>query len=278
VSVTARQATIDGITLAYLEQGAGSGIAGPPVFCVHGLTRNAHDFDSVIARLAPHRRVIAVDVAGRGDSDPLPGPQSYVYPVYVALIVKLLDQLKLDQVDWIGTSMGGLIGMMVAASAPARIRRLVMNDIGPFIPKASLARIAGYMAADHVWPTIEAAEQHFRIHSAPFGPLTDAQWRHLTETSVRRHNGGFVPAYDPAMAEAFKSVEPADINLWPLWAEIRQPILLLRGAESDLLLRPTALGMVARGDVALREFAGCGHAPALLADDQLDAIERWLLA
>ncbi len=276
MSGAARQATVDGVTLAYLDQGAGTG--GPPVFCVHGLTRNARDFDAVIARLAPHRRVIAVDVAGRGDSDPLPGPKSYVYPVYVALIVKLLDQLGLDQVDWIGTSMGGLIGMMVAASAPARIRRLVMNDIGPFIPKASLARIAGYMAVDHVWPTIEAAEQHFRIHSAPFGPLTDAQWRHLTETSVRRRNGGFVPAYDPAMAEAFKSVEPADINLWPLWAEIRQPILLLRGAESDLLLRPTALGMVARGDVELREFAGCGHAPSLLAPDQLDAIERWLLA
>jgi pimeloyl-ACP methyl ester carboxylesterase len=171
-----------------------------------------------------------------------------------------------------------MIGMAVAASQPARIRRLVINDIGPFIPKASLARIAGYMATDHRWPTLEAAEHFFRKHSAPFGALTDAQWRHLTETSVRRQNGGFVPAYDPAMADAFKGAEPTDINLWALWAEIRQPILLLRGADSDLLLRPTALGMVARGDVTLREFAGCGHAPALLAADQLDAIERWLLA
>jgi pimeloyl-ACP methyl ester carboxylesterase len=276
VSGTARQATVDGVTLAYLDQGSGAG--GPPVFCVHGLTRNARDFDAVIARLAPHRRVIAVDVAGRGDSGRLPGPESYTYPVYIAQAVKLLDQLGLAQVDWIGTSMGGIIGMMVAASAPTRIRRLVINDVGPFIPKGALARIAGYMAVDHVWPTIEAAEQHFRIHSAPFGPLTDAQWRHLTETSVRPHNGGFVPAYDPAMAEAFKRFEPADIELWPVWAEIRQPILLLRGAESDLLLRPTALGMVARGDVELHEFAGIGHAPALLAPDQLDAIERWLLA
>jgi len=276
VSAAARQATVDGVKLAYLDAGAGTG--GPPVFCVHGLTRNARDFDSVIATLAPHRRVIAVDVAGRGDSDRLADKSLYNYPTYVRLLLGLLDQLGLDQVDWIGTSMGGLIGMTVAASAPARIRRFVINDVGPFIPKAALARIAGYMAADHVWPTIEVAEQHFRTHSAPFGPLTDAQWRHLTETSVRRHNGGFVPAYDPAMAEAFKGVEPVDIELWPLWAEIRQPILLLRGAESDLLLRPTALGMVARGDVELREFAGIGHAPSLLARDQLDTIERWLLA
>ncbi|MEJ0067483.1 MAG: hypothetical protein WDO24_00525 [Pseudomonadota bacterium] len=140
-----------------------------------------------------------------------------------------------------------------------------------------MARIAGYMVVEHAWPTIEAAERHFRTHAAPFGPLTDVQWRHLTETSVRPHNGGYMPAYDPAMADAFKGVEPVDINLWPLWAEIRQPILLLRGADSDLLLRPTALGMVARGDVELHEFAGMGHAPSLLADDQLDAIERWLL-
>jgi pimeloyl-ACP methyl ester carboxylesterase len=277
VSVTARQATVDnGVTLAYLDHGAGAG--GPPVFCVHGLTRNSRDFDSVIARLAPHRRVLAVDVAGRGGSSWLPDKQLYNNATYVQHLLKLLDQLKLDQVDWIGTSMGGLIGMAVAASVPGRIRRLVINDIGPFIPKASLARIAGYMGVAHAWPDIETAERHFRTHSAPFGPLTDAQWRHLTETSVRRHNGGFLPAYDPAMADAFKGVEPADINLWPLWAEIRQPILLLRGADSDLLLRPTALGMVARGDVTLREFPGMGHAPSLLADDQLDAISSWLLA
>jgi len=273
-ATTARQASVDGVTLAYLDHGTG----GPPVFCVHGLTRNSRDFDSVIARLAPHRRVLAVDVAGRGDSAWLSDKSHYSYPVYVAHMLALLDQLGLEQVDWIGTSMGGLIGMMVAAQAPTRIRRLVVNDIGPFIPKASLVRIAGYMATDHQWPTLEAAEQFFRKHSAPFGPLTDAQWRHLTETSVRRRDGGFVPAYDPGMADAFKGVEPADVNLWALWAEIRQPILVLRGADSDLLLRPTALGMVARGDVTLREFAGCGHAPALLADDQLDAIERWLLA
>jgi pimeloyl-ACP methyl ester carboxylesterase len=276
VSNTARQAAVDGVTLAYFDQG--SGTAGPPVFCVHGLTRNARDFDAVVATLAPHRRVIAVDVAGRGGSGWLADKQLYANPTYVGHLLALLDQLGLEQVDWIGTSMGGLIGMAVAASAPARIRRLVLNDIGPFIPKAALVRLAGYMVVEHAWPTLEAAEIHFRTHFAPFGALTDAQWRHLTETSVRRHDGGFMPAYDPALADAFKSAEPADIDLWPLWAEIRQPILLLRGAESDLLLRPTALGMVARGDVELHEFAGIGHAPSLLARDQLDAIERWLLA
>jgi pimeloyl-ACP methyl ester carboxylesterase len=273
--VEMRHATVDGVKLAYIDRGAGT--AGPPVFCVHGLTRNSRDFDSVIARLAPHRRVIAVDVAGRGGSDWLADKTLYANPTYVGQLLKLLDQLELGQVDWIGTSMGGLIGMAIAATAPTRIRRMVVNDIGPLIPKASLARIAGYMVVEHAWPTIEAAEQHFRTHAAPFGKLSDAQWRHLTETSVRRHNGGFMPAYDPAMADVFKGgIEPVDINLWPLWAEIRQPILVLRGADSDLLLRPTALGMVARGDVTLREFADCGHAPSLLAIDQLDAIESWL--
>jgi pimeloyl-ACP methyl ester carboxylesterase len=272
----ARRATVEGVALAYLEEGDGTG--GPPVLCVHGLTRNARDFDQVIATLKPHRRVIAVDVAGRGDSGWLDDKSQYTYPVYVQQLLALLDHLKIDQVDWIGTSMGGMIGMFAAATAPPRIRRLVLNDIGPFIPRAAIARIAAYMTVDHTWPTVEAAEAHFRLHCAPFGPLTDAQWRHLTETSVRRQNGGYVRAYDPAMAEAFKRVEPADVVLWPIWAEIRQPILLLRGAESDLLLKPTALGMVARGDVTLVEFAGIGHAPALLAPDQLDVIQRWLRA
>ena len=276
--MTARHATIDGVKLAWIEDGAGS--AGPPVFCVHGLTRCARDFDAVIATLKPHRRVIAVDVAGRGDSDWLADRSRYSYGVYVPQLLKLLDHLKLDQVDWIGTSMGGLIGMMVAATAKSRIRRFVINDIGPFIPKASLERIASYIGVDHVWPTLSDAEAHYRKNSAPFGPLTDAQWRHLTETSVRpaKNGPGFVPHYDPALADAFKAVELTDIDLWSTWAEIAQPILLLRGADSDLLLRATALGMVARGDVTLREFAGVGHAPALLAADQLDAIQRWILA
>jgi pimeloyl-ACP methyl ester carboxylesterase len=274
--MAARQATVGGVTLAYLEEGAGVG--GPPVLCVHGLTRNAHDFDQVIATLKPHRRVLAVDVAGRGDSGWLDDKSHYTNLVYAQQLIQLLDQLTIDQVDWIGTSMGGLIGMIVAATAPTRIRRLVLNDIGPFIPKAAIARIGAYMTVDHSWPTIEAAEAHFRLHCAPFGPLSDAQWRYLTETSVRQVNGAYVRGYDPAMAAAFKGVEPADVVLWPVWAEIRQPILLLRGAESDLLLKPTALGMVARGDVTLHEFAGVGHAPALLARDQLDTIQRWLLA
>ena len=274
--MAARHATVGGVKLAYIDEGSGG--AGPPVLCVHGLTRNKHDFDQVIATLKPHRRVIAVDVAGRGDSGWLDDKSRYTNAVYADQLVALLDHLKIDTVDWIGTSMGGLIGMVVAAGSPARIRRFVINDIGPFIPKAALARIAAYMTVDHAWPTIEAAEAHFRLHCAPFGSLTDPQWRYLTETSVRRHNGGFVRNYDPAMAEAFKSVEPADVVLWPIWAEIRQPILLLRGADSDLLLKPTALGMVARGDVELVEFGGVGHAPALLARDQLDTIQRWLLA
>jgi pimeloyl-ACP methyl ester carboxylesterase len=274
--VAAKKATVGGVALAYHEEGGGS---GPPVFCVHGLTRNARDFDAVIAALKPHRRVIAVDVAGRGDSAWLSDKSHYAVPVYAQQLLGLLDQLDCPQVDWIGTSMGGLIGMTVAAVQPQRIRRFVINDIGPFIPKAALARIAAYMKVEHAWPDLAAAERHFRTNHAPFGPLTDAQWRHLTETSVRPGpNGGLVPAYDPAMADVFKAVEPADINLWSQWGAIKQPVLVLRGADSDLLLRPTALGMVARGDVALAEFAGMGHAPSLLPDDQLAVVSKFLLA
>jgi pimeloyl-ACP methyl ester carboxylesterase len=274
--VTARKATVGDVALAYHEDGSGS---GPPVFCVHGLTRNARDFDAVIAALKPHRRVIAVDVAGRGDSAWLTDKTHYAVPVYAQQLLGLLDQLGCQQVDWIGTSMGGLIGMTVAATQPQRIRRLAVNDIGPFIPKEALARIAAYMKVDHAWPDLAAAEHHFRTNHAPFGPLTDAQWRHLTETSVRPGpNGGLMPAYDPALTDAFKGENPADINLWPLWAEIRQPVLVVRGADSDLLLRPTALGMVARGDVALAEFAGMGHAPSLLPADQIAALSQFLLA
>jgi pimeloyl-ACP methyl ester carboxylesterase len=274
--VPARKATVGDVELAYIEDGSGS---GPPVFCVHGLTRNARDFDAVIASVKPHRRVIAVDVAGRGDSAWLADKTQYNNPVYAQQLLALLDQLGLQQVDWIGTSMGGLIGMILAATQPQRIRRFAINDIGPFIPKAALARIAAYMTVDNAWPDMAAAERHFRTHHAPFGPLTDAQWRNLTETSVRPGaTGGLVPAYDPAIADVFKTTVPADIALWPLWAEIRQPVLVLRGADSDLLLRPTALGMVARGDVALAEFAGMGHAPSLLPDDQLAVIAKFLLA
>jgi pimeloyl-ACP methyl ester carboxylesterase len=273
------EATIDGVRLSYVDEGPTGAASGLPVFCVHGLTRNAHDFDAVLPALAPHRRVIAVDVPGRGQSAWLDDKSQYNNPFYAQLLLKLLDHLKLDQVDWIGTSMGGLIAMVVAVTAPARIRRLVLNDIGPFIPKASLDRIAIHLTATHEWADLAGAEAHFRKAYAPFGRLSDDEWRHFTETRVAKTaDGRITTSYDPGIAQAFQGVEIKDINLWPLWAEIRVPVLLLRGADSDLLLRPTALGMVAAGPVQLREFADTGHAPALRARDQLDAITGWVLA
>jgi pimeloyl-ACP methyl ester carboxylesterase len=174
--------------------------------------------------------------------------------------------------------MGGLIGMMLAAQAGAPIRRLVVNDVGPFIPKASLERIAAYVGTDPHFPDLGAAEAYYRKAHAPFGGLSDAQWRHLTVTSVRADPaGGFRLGYDPGIAAAFKPGEMEDIDLWPLWDRIACPVLVLRGAESDLLLAETAEEMTARGPkAALLTVPGCGHAPALLDPVQTGPILEWL--
>ncbi len=253
--------------------------AARPVVCVHGLTRNGHDFDILAGRLATTgRRAVCPDVVGRGDSDRLADPAGYGYPQYLADMTALLVRLDCAEVDWIGTSMGGLIGLMLAAQPGTPIRRLVINDVGPFIPKASLERIAGYVGADPRFPDLAAAEAYFRKVHAPFGALSDAQWRRLTEASVRPHEaGGLRLAYDPGIAAAFKPGEMEDIDLWPLWDKIACPTLVLRGAESDLLLAETARDMAARGPRAeVLTVPGCGHAPALLDDSQTGPILDWL--
>ncbi len=267
--------TVGGVRLAYVEHGDPGARA---VVCVHGLTRNARDFDPIARALAPHRRVIALDVAGRGGSDRLADPAQYQYPVYLQHALGVLDALGLDQVDWLGTSMGGLIGMTVAASAPGRIRRLVLNDVGLFIPQAAVQRIADYLSALVSFADLGEAEAYFRRVLQPFGALDDADWAEIARTSVwTGGDGRLVPAYDPGIAEAFRQVPLADVVLWPLWSAIRCPVLLLRGIDSDLLLRPTALGMVAGGDVTLLEFQGCGHAPALRSAEQIDPVRDWLI-
>ncbi len=263
--------------LAYVAWGAPE---SPRVLvCVHGLTRNGRDFDFLAAALEDRYRVVCPDVVGRGVSAWAAAPADYNNLQYVADATALLARLGVETVDWLGTSMGGLIGMVAAAIPGSPIRRLILNDIGPFIPKAALERIGDYVGKDPHFADFDAVEQYVRTVHATFGDLSDAQWRHMAEHSARPlDGGGFALAYDPAIAGAFLGDKIDDVDLWAIWDKITCPVLVLRGAKSDLLKRETADEMTRRGPKAeLIEFAGCGHAPALMAPEQIAAVRDWLL-
>ena len=246
--------------------------------CVHGLTRNGRDFDFLAANLQSHYRVVCPDVVGRGRSDWLTQKGGYGYAQYLADMNALIARLNADELHWVGTSMGGLIGMMLAAQPNTPIARLVLNDVGAFIPKAALERLAQYVGKAPVFASLQQAQQYFREVCAPFGALTDGQWHHLTEHSVRAAGGGnYVLRYDPAIGDAFSS-PLQDIHLWPVWAKVQCPTLIIRGAESDLLLPETLVQMQAsRANVGSLEVPGTGHAPALMSEAQIAHVREFLL-
>ncbi|MCX7742851.1 MAG: alpha/beta hydrolase [Tepidimonas sp.] len=285
------------------------------VVCVHGLTRQGRDFDVLAQALAPHMAVAAVDVAGRGASDWLEDPMGYQLPTYVADLAAVVAHLRQQHalatgsadplalaVDWVGTSMGGLIGMALAAQPALALHRLVLNDVGPVIEPASLQRIARYVGADPLFATVEEAADALWAASPTFGPHTRQQWLALTRPMLRpAPGGGWRLHYDPALALPFRAMvqaqraaEAADPTaaraagqaaadastamLWTLYDAITCPTLLLRGAESDLLSRATALAMTQRGPRArLVEFPGVGHAPMLVQPDQVQVVRDFLL-
>ena len=272
------------VRLAWAEWGDEG--AARTVLCVHGLTRNGRDFDVLAAALAEAGwRVVAPDVPGRGRSDWLRRPEDYGYPFYLAALAALIGRLAVDSVDWVGTSMGGLIGMMLAAQPGTPLRRLVLNDVGPFLPPAALERIGAYVGLDPRFQTLDALEAYLRRVHAPFGALTDAQWRHLAEHSARPAEQGRLRLhYDPAIAQAFKTVPPEGVVLWPVWEAVACPTLVIRGAASDLLAEETAEEMTRRGAaasrglVSLRTIGDAGHAPALMAADQIAIVREFLSA
>jgi pimeloyl-ACP methyl ester carboxylesterase len=248
--------------------------------CVHGLTRSGRDFDELARALCPQWRVICPDVAGRGDSDRLADPKLYTWAQYVADMVTLIARLDVEAVSWLGTSMGGLVGMSLAAQAGSPVRKLVLNDAAPVITKVSLERLATYVGQARTFATLEEAEQYVRTISAPFGPHSDAQWRQLAETWVRRNeDGSWRPHYDTAIAEVFRATMPEkDLELWHLYDAVRCPTLLVRGELSDLLSRETAAAMARRGPKAkVVEIRGVGHAPTLLQPDQIAVVRDFLL-
>jgi pimeloyl-ACP methyl ester carboxylesterase len=216
---------------------------------------------------------------GRGNSDWLADPEDYVFPTYLTTLTALVARSGAADVDWIGTSMGGLLGIAMAAQPKTPLRRLVINDVGPQIEAAALARIGSYFGQDPTFATYPEIEAYIREISAPFGTLTDAQWEFMTRTNVRqRGNGRWGLAYDPGIAVPFRK-SPAPPDLWPVWDAITRPTLVLRGAQSDLLSREVADQMAARGPKPrVIEFAGVGHAPMLLNPDQYQPVVEFLRA
>jgi len=246
-----------------------------PVICVHGMTRNGRDFDRLAAALSVDRQVVCPDVVGRGSSDWLADPSGYGYGQYCADLTALIARLGVEYVDWIGTSMGGLIGMMLAAQANSPIRRLVLNDVGPFIPAAAMRRLTGYVGKDPVFDDLAGLEAYLRQIHAPFGTLDDAAWRHLAAHGHRRLSDGHIGlAYDPAIGRGLAAAASVDIDLSTLWQAVQCPVLVLRGAESDLLLAETARIMAAKANVV--EIPSVGHAPSLMVPTQIDLVRSWL--
>jgi pimeloyl-ACP methyl ester carboxylesterase len=299
--------------IAYLEWGRHR--ASHVVVCVHGLSRNCRDFDFLAQDLARDGRVICPDVVGRGDSEWLADKSEYRFSTYLSDAAALIARITAPappaafgtvravrgrqladagpaQIDWVGTSMGGLIGMLLAAKRASPIRRLVLNDVGAFIPWSALYRLKGYVAGGGSFADRTEVEAYLREACAPFGPLTDEQWRHLSEHSAAAGADGRLHLrYDPAIGGSMTmragSPDPelplgpnflAGIDLWSTWAGTRCPTLILRGEASDVLSRDTVDRMQAmRPEVDVLELPGVGHAPALMSANQIAAIRRFLL-
>ena len=279
------------------------------VVCVHGFTRNSRDFDALASSLAASSYVVCMDVAGRGRSEWLLHKRDYSFGLYLADAAALLARVTAPvqtsdlqrmlgtragpqrrHVAWVGTSMGGLMGMMLAARRHSPIRRLVLNDVGPLVPWPALVQMKQAHSGLHAtFASSEEAEAHLRKVCASFGPITDAQWRQVARHSTLRKGSGYILAFDPAIithmhASAVPGVEfggefLTGLDLWPMYDAIRCPTLVLRGSESSLLLSETAEQMTRRGPKAkLVEFAGVGHAPWLMSEDQIKAVRDFLLA
>jgi len=293
--------------VAYFDWGNPS--SGHFVLCVHGLSRNSRDFDFLARDLARDCRVVCMDVAGRGESEWLADRADYRFSTYLADASALIARIttpppkryfgafrgrrpgnaQAQCIDWVGTSMGGLIGMLLAAKPNSPIRRLVLNDVGPFIPWSALYRLKGYMDGGRAFKGIVEVESYLREACEPFGALTDEQWRHLAQHSADpADDGGYRLRYDPGIRHAMRGhADPefplgpnvfAGIDLWSVWNEIRCPILVLRGADSDVLSPATLARMRAsKPGLDVVELDGVGHAPALMSAAQIAAVREFLL-
>jgi pimeloyl-ACP methyl ester carboxylesterase len=254
------------------------GSEAPPVVCVHGLTRQGRDFDALAQVLAENFYVVCPDLPGRGHSDWLPAPALYQPPVYALALSHLLAFLD-RPVRWVGTSLGGICGMILASAPKTPIERMVLNDIGPFIPREALARIAAYIGDVPDFADLAAIETYLRRVHAPFGQLTEAQWAQMAQHSARTlpdggPGGGVTLHYDPALSLPMRAAEPQNIDMWPLWDHIGIPVLAIRGAESDLLLPETLERMAEKAETHVVE--NTGHAPALMDAPTIEIIRDFM--
>ena len=249
--------------------------------CVHGLSRVGRDFDDLARALCADYRVVCPDIVGRGRSDWLSDPSHYQIPQYLGDMVTLLARLDADSVHWVGTSMGGLIGMALAALPHTPVTRLVLNDVGPLLKAEALKRIAEYLGQSPVFPDFAKAQAYIRAVSASFGLTSEAQWQRLTEVSlVAADGGGWRLHYDPAIAAPLRTqgTGSVDIDLWHIYDAIRCETLVVRGAQSDLLDRATLAAMATRGPhAATAEVPEVGHAPMFMDAGQIDIVRNFLL-
>jgi pimeloyl-ACP methyl ester carboxylesterase len=255
------------------------------LLCVHGLTRMGRDFDRLARAMADRYRVICPDVVGRGHSDWLRDPSLYAIPQYVADMVTLIARLDVERVDWVGTSMGGLIGIALAGQYGAPIRQLVLNDVGPRLGVAALARIGGYVGQPVSFGSLREAVDYVAVTAAPFGLTSQAAWTELVEPTIRLDaSERYVFRYDPAIAVPFRSVTPesaaaAEAATWALYDRIEARTLVVRGAQSDLLTPETAAEMAARGPhPRVVEVPGVGHAPTFMPEGEIALVREFLLA
>lgn len=253
------------------------------VVCVHGLSRNSRDFDRLSSKLSTKYRVICPDMAGRGDSDWLENKNDYNYFTYISDVLALLMYLHIPAVDWVGTSMGGIIGMMMAAQYPNVIKRMVLNDVGAKVSAAGLKRILGYVGSQSHFSTRAEAMSALKYYLAPFGIQSDADWDYMCDISFQvQPDGGYSFAYDPDITKPFRELAMAsgviaDIDLTAYWLRVICPTLILRGAQSDILSSETAHAMLLRpSQTKLIEFQNVGHAPALIDEKQITPIIDWL--
>lgn len=267
----------DGVyRMAYREWGDP---ANPDVVVLaHGLTHNGQVFATLAQALAQRYRVVVPDVVGRGDSDWLRDPMGYQPAFYVQDMLALVARLGVERVDWLGTSMGGLIGMLLAALPGTPVRRLILNDVGPTLSREAIARIGGYVGKAPLFATPEQAEAYLRTVCASCGQHSDAQWAELTQAMFAPSAGGWKIRYDPAIAVPFQhGANGDDLDLWGHYERIAGPVLVLRGETSDLLSRETAAAMRQRlPQTRVEEVPGVGHAPLFMHAEQIERVMHFL--
>lgn len=254
-----------------------------PVICVHGLTGNGHDFNDLAQDLIQHgHRVIALDLAGRGRSEFLADPMDYNYAQYERDLTALLVHLDLTtpgSVDWLGVSLGGLLGFRIAGREGSPIKRLLINDVGPEVPEAALDFIYQVIAQEYIFADIPSMEKRMReTRGLSWGPVTDKQWQDMAEHNARAlEDGRITYHYDPNIAQIFKTEPTGETDLWPYWDSITCPIKILWGAQSMILTDEIIQAMKSRGpDFDLHIFKDCGHVPSLMAPNQIEVVRQWL--